>query len=85
MFVSAKFVKMTDPSTGQSTTDQYVKALDDRGQEWQHHKDCEVGDWQAYLADGGTIDPYAPDISESVATAPDGLFGGPTMKEVFGG
>lgn len=85
MFVSAKFIKMTDPGTGISTTDQYVKALDNAGREWQHHKDSEIGDWQDYLASGGTIDPYTPDIATSVAEAPAGLFGGPTMKEVFGG
>jgi hypothetical protein len=76
---------MDDPSTGTFTTDQYVKALDDQGTEWQHHKDCQVGDWQRYLAEGGTIDPYVPEIGESVASAPTGLFGGPTMKEVFNG
>lgn len=85
MFVSAKFIKVDDPGTGKSTTDQYVKALDDTGREWQLQKDSDVGDWQAYLAAGGTIDPYQPDIATSVAEAPAGLFGGPTMKEVFHG
>jgi hypothetical protein len=57
MFVSARFVKHVEPD-GSFTTDKHIKAIDDRGREWQHTVDSQVGDWLRYIEAGGTIEPY---------------------------
>jgi hypothetical protein len=56
-FVSARFVKLTAPD-GTVSFDRHVKAIDDRGREWQHSIDCEEGEWLRYLEAGGKVDPY---------------------------
>jgi hypothetical protein len=64
-----------------------VIATDEQGVKYSLTEDSQVGDWLDYLARGGTIDPYVymPDIAVSVANAPQDLFGGPTLEEVFNG
>lgn len=51
MFVSARYDN--DDNT-------WVAATDDRGREWHHGIDCQVGDWLTYLSSGGRIDAYIP-------------------------
>lgn len=57
MFVSARFVKLIE-ADGSVTTDKHIKAIDDRGREWQHSVDSQVGDWLRYIENGGEIAPY---------------------------
>jgi hypothetical protein len=55
-FVSARFVESVEP--GGSTFDKHIKAIDDRGREWQLSVDCQEGDWLRYIEAGGKVDPY---------------------------
>lgn len=45
----------------------------------------DVPPWPEYLAGGGIIAPLAVPVDDNILNAPDTLFGGPTMKEAFGG
>lgn len=65
MFVSARFMKVMDQVVAEDgtvtyvpITDQWIKAFTDDGTEYQHHKDCDMGMWLDYLANGGTVEPY---------------------------
>lgn len=49
--------------------------------------ESDVSPWPEYLADGGQIAPVVgdPEISAQITNAPDDLFGGPTLGEIYDG
>ena len=61
-----------------------VQATDEQGQVWALTEDSQYGDWVRYLEDGGTIDPAEPNVNQQITSAPEGLFGGPTLGKVYG-
>ena len=60
-----------------------VFATDEQGMVWSFREDSQVGDWQRYLAGGGTIDPADIPVDQNITSAPTTLTGGPTLAEVF--
>lgn len=85
-YVSARYAPpspmMPDPPEGSKP----VIATDDQGLEWHLTEDSQVGDWLAYVEGGGIIDP-APsgsNTNQNITSAPDTLFGGPTIAQVLG-
>lgn len=60
-----------------------ILATDTEGLVWSFREDSDVGEWQEYLANGGTIDPADIPVTSNILTAPTNLTGGPTIAEVF--
>ena len=54
-YVSARY--MSPPPGMPPAAEPQVVATDENGTEWFLTEDSQVGDWQQYLANGGTIDP----------------------------
>lgn len=81
-YVSAKY--LPPDFTMLPDAPKQVQAIDDQGQVWVFSEDSQVGDWVQYLADGGTIDPADIPINQNIVSAPDTLFGGPTIAQVLG-
>jgi hypothetical protein len=60
-----------------------ITCIDDHGRTWWLTEDSQVGDWLEYVK-GGTVEPAAPNTNANITSAPDTLFGGPTIAEVLG-
>lgn len=61
-----------------------IIAMGDDGVEYAiPSEDSDVPPWPEYLADGGTITPVDP-TNDQITTAPDDLFGGPTLGDIYG-
>lgn len=88
MYVSAHYIRSIGID-GTVSTDKMVAATDDQDKVWQLPFDSDQGDWRRYLEDGGTVEPFdaATDVpaDQRITSAPDRLFFGPTIKEVFHG
>jgi hypothetical protein len=57
-YVSAKYAP-PDPVMQQPLgAPKRVIATDSEGTEWWLTEDSQVGDWLAYVAEGGTVEPY---------------------------
>lgn len=81
-YVSAQY-QLADPLMPPDAPKQ-VHAIDDQGMVWALTEDSQQGDWLRYLEDGGTIDPAVPNVNQQITSAPDNLFGGPTLGKVYG-
>jgi len=82
-FVSAKF--NTPAFVGEQPT---ITAIGDDGLAYTIPSvDTDVPPWPQYLADGGTIAPINSDmaVSDQITNAPEDLFGGPTLGEIYDG
>ena len=78
-YVSAQWVEPTTPD-GQK----YIRAIGDDGNEYfVASEDSDVPPWPEYLIDGGTI-TAADQTSDQITNAPDDLFGGPTLGDIYG-
>jgi hypothetical protein len=66
--------------------DQVIRAVDIDGTVYWLDDTCQQGDWLAYIAGGGSIDPADPGAAtdQNIIEAPDTLFGGPTIAQVLG-
>lgn len=61
-----------------------ILAIGDDGVEYSiPSEDSDVPPWPEYLAEGGTITPADP-TSDQITNAPDDLFGGPTLGDIYG-
>lgn len=78
--VSAQYVVNDFPPP-----DMLIRAVDAKGQVWWLDDTCVQGDWLAYLDAGGTIEPAKVPVDKNILAAPDTLFGGKTIREVFSG
>lgn len=81
-YVSARWVNPPQGMPGNPT----ILAIGDDGMEYSiPSEDSDVPPWPQYLIDGGTIAPADPNdaVSEQITAAPDDLFGGPTLAEIF--
>jgi len=50
--------------------------------------DSDVPPWPEFLAEGGTVAPAGGDdaaVEQQITSAPDDLFGGPTLGEIYHG
>ena len=66
------------------TMPKQVVATDENGVDWHMTEDSQVGDWLTYIEEGGAIDPYVAPTNQNITSAPDTLFGGPTIAQVLG-
>lgn len=78
-YVSARWV---NPAQGMPPS---IVAVGDDGVEYPiPSEDSDVPPWPEYLAGGGTIAPADP-TNDHITTAPDDLFGGPSLGEIYDG
>jgi hypothetical protein len=88
-YVSAYYAPPIDDPMMQTKAGepQRVIATDDQGQEWHLAEDSQAGEWLRYIDGGGTIEPFDSEqipLNQRITSAPDTLFGGPTIAEVLG-
>lgn len=82
-FVSAQWQAPTFPGAEPN-----IKAIGDDGLEYLiPSMESDVPPWPEYLADGGEVAPAEgdPELSAQITDAPDDLFGGPTLGEIYDG
>jgi hypothetical protein len=58
-YVSARYAPPDEVMLQMPGAPKRVVATDENGTEWWLTEDSQVGDWLRYVADGGTIEPYA--------------------------
>ena len=67
------------------TTPPAIVCTDDNGVEWFLTDDSQIGDYLAFVADGGTIEPAKVPVDSNILAVPDTLFGGKTIREALSG
>jgi len=67
------------------TTPPSIVCTDENGVEWHLTDTSEVGDYLAFIEDGGTVEPAAVPVDSNITAVPDTLFGGKTIREALSG